>query len=464
MRRLSAADAYFLFTERPGWPMHTGSLVILDRTESPGYGVEQVRRLLSERLPRLPEFMMKLKEVPFGLDRPLLVEDEDFNLDYHLHRIAVPSPGGPREVGDLVGNLTQIPLDRRRPLWEMWFIEGLADDRVALFVKVHHCLVDGVSGAGLAELLCDLTPNPPPENTESPQPLERSGRVPATVELAVRGLGAAATSPFRMADWAAGQARRGFYTWRVAKPQGWRTILDAAPKVPWNGVIGPLRRFAYTSVPLAEIKRVREHFGCKVNDVILTLCASTLRGYLLARDVLPAQSLIAVVPMSLRTEGDVELGNKIMEMFVSIHTDIADPVARLAAISTDMGNAKEIGRAIGAKELRSLASSVVPGLANLAWRAYQSLEMEEWGRIPANAVISNVPGAPIPLYTAGARIERLHPVPPVVLSQGLNITVMSYLDSIDVGFTVDREMVPDPWEMVEGFHAALTELVAATGS
>ena len=458
MRRISGADAFFLFSERPGWPMHTGSLVVVDPTDAPGYGFDTIRQLLAERIHKIPEFMMKVKEVPFGLDRPLLVQDPDFNLDYHLHHIGVPAPGGPHQLGDLIGELAESQLDRRRPLWEMWVIDGVADGRVALFCKIHHSLIDGVSGAGLAELLCDLEPIPlAVPATPTPSPAPEPERIPSDVELTARGLFAAGTSPVRMARWATDASTRMIRTVREARPRGARTMLDAAPRLPWNGALGPLRRFAYLSVPLGDVKAVRAAFDVKVNDVILALSASALRRYLELHDILPEEPLVASVPMSMRSEGDTELGNKILNMFTSLETHIDDPVERLRSIAEKMDAAKEIGNALKAKEIRRLSESVVPGLANLAWRAYQGANMEARVPMPSNLVISNIPGAPIPLYTAGARIERLHPVPPVVMSQGLNITVMSYLDSVDFGFTVEREMIPDPWLMAEGIPIALAE-------
>jgi WS/DGAT/MGAT family acyltransferase len=182
------------------------------------------------------------------------------------------------------------------------------------------------------------------------------------------------------------------------------------------------------------------------------------------QDALPEQPIIASVPMSIRSEGDVELGNKLTTLFTSLETQIVDPVERLRSIAEKMHAAKEIGNALKAKEIRRLSESVVPGLANLGWRAYQAANLEAHVPNPSNLIVSNVPGPPIPLYTCGARILALHPVPPVVLSQGLNVTVMSYLDSVDFGFTVDREMIPDPWAMAEGVHVAVDELKTAAKS
>lgn len=464
MKRLSGADAFFLYSERPTWPMHTGALVVLDPSGVPDFGIEKVRRRIEQGLHKLPEFTMTVKEVPFGLDLPMLVDDPDFDIECHLHRVGVPAPGGRRELGELVGTLVEVPLDRRRPLWEVWLIEGLEGGQVALFTKVHHSIVDGVSGAGLAEILCDLEPNPPaPEPNESADidAARDSERLPGDLELAARGLVSAFTSPVRLGRWAGGATRRLVQTVRVARPRGGRTFLDQAPAVPWVGTLSPLRNFAFESVALDDIKEVRKAFDVKVNDVVLALASGAIRRWLIEQDALPESPIIASVPMSIRSDGDVELGNKLTTLFTSLETHVDDPVERLRAIAEKMQAAKEIGNALKAKEIRRLSESVVPGLANLGWRAYQAANLEAHVPNPSNLIVSNVPGPPIPLYTCGARIVGMHPVPPVVLSQGLNVTVMSYLDSVDFGFTVDRRMIADPWQMATGVHRALDELKTA---
>jgi diacylglycerol O-acyltransferase len=460
MKRLSGTDAFFLFTEQPTWPMHVGALVIIDASDAPGWGFESFRNLLAERVPLVPEFAMKVKEVPFGLDRPLLVRDPDFTLDYHLHRIAVSSPGGPRELGELVAGLTEIHLDRRRPLWDAWFIEGVEHGRFAMFVKTHHALVDGVSGAGLLELLCDFEPNP------APRPLARlpePERVPSDIELVARGAVSALMSPGRTVRWALDFVPRTLRSVRRTRQLGGRTALDRAPDhVPFVGTLGPLRRFAFTTLPLEDVRRIKNAHGVKVNDVILAVASGAVRQWLLARDALPEQSLVTAVPMSLHAEGDTERGTKVTTLFCDLETQIDDPVERLRAIAASMQSVKEIANAIKATEIRRLSETVVPGLANLAWRVYQAAHMEAMPFVPSNLVVSNIPGPRMPLYMAGGRILAMHPVPPNILGGGLNITVMSYMDSVDFGFVTDREMIEDPWELVDGLHASFDALMATS--
>jgi WS/DGAT/MGAT family acyltransferase len=462
MKRLSGADAFYLYAEGPTWTMHTGALVLLEPRDGTPVRFEDIRDTLAARLHRVPEFAMTVRTVPFGLDRPVMVRDANFNLDFHLHRVGLPQPGGERELGDLVGDLVATPLDRRRPLWELWFIDGLPDGRVALFTKVHHALVDGVSGAGIAELLCDLEPNaaaieapPIADNATS------SERVPNDVELLIQGAFSAARDPIRTAAWGLQASRRLARTMRTARPIGGRTALDPAPRVPWVGVLGPLRRFAFGSVPLDDLKRIRKEHDVKLNDVVLAVIAATLRRWLLERDALPDAPLVATVPMSLRAEGDTEFGNKLTTLYAALATDIEDPAERLQQIAGNMRAAKDIGNAMKASDIRTLSASVTPGIANLAFKMMLRSRGEAWFPMPSNLIISNVPGAPIPLYVAGARIAAIHPVPPVTVSQGLNATVMSYLDSVDFGFVVDRERIEDPWELVGYVRPAVDELLDA---
>jgi WS/DGAT/MGAT family acyltransferase len=457
VKRLSGADSFFLYAEGPTWTMHTGALVILQPPEGRAFGLEHVRATLASRLHRVPEFTMTVRQVPLDLDRPLLVEDPNFNLDLHLHRVGLPRPGGDQELGDLIGDLVATPLDRRRALWELWFIDGLSDGRVALFAKVHHALIDGVSGAGIAELLCDLEPNPAPDESTPPPAVPE--RAPHDLELLARGALSAARDPLRTAAWALEASQRLIKSVRTARPVGGRTALDQAPKVPWVGVLGPLRRFAFCSVPLDDIKQVKQAHDVKVNDVVLATVSGALRRWLNTRDALPRESLVATVPMSLRSHDDMELGNKLTPLYASLATDVEDPVQRLKQIAANMRAAKEVGEALRASDIRTLSASVTPGLANLAFRMLERTRAEAWLPMPSNLVVSNIPGAPIPLYMAGARITAIHPVPPVTVSQGLNVTVMSYLDSVDFGFVVDRERIGDPWELTSHIRSALDELL-----
>jgi diacylglycerol O-acyltransferase / wax synthase len=224
--------------------------------------------------------------------------------------------------------------------------------------------------------------------------------------------------------------------------------------------LGTLRRFGYTSLPLEDIKRIKNVHGVKVNDVILAVTSGAVRRWLVARDLLPEKSLVASVPMSLRAEGDMQGGSKLTALFCDLETQIEDPVARLHGIAVRMGSAKQVGNTLKAKEIRHLTDAVPPALVNLASHAYRGAHLETMSFVPANLAVSNIAGSPRSLYMAGARIVAMHPVAPNIVGCGLNFTVMSYLDSVDFGVITDREMIEDPWEFVDGLRAAFDELMA----
>lgn len=462
MRRMGGQDAAFLYGETPSWHMHVSALMILDPSTSPApFDFERVRLHTLERLPLVPQFRLKLVEVPLGLDRPGWVEEPDFDADYHIRRIAVPAPGGPRELGELVGRLTSYKLDRRKPLWEMWVIEGGEEGRVALLYKIHHAMIDGVSGMGLAEVSFDLEPDPAPRDL-TPIPFD-DRHVPSFVERLGLGMVHAATrAPYRTARFAVQSARQAVTLLNFARR---RSVVGPfrAPRTSLNGEFTPHRRFAWVSVPLGRVKEVKHAYDVKLNDVVLALCAGALRRYLQKIDDLPEQPLIAQCPVSLRAGMDQEIGSKVGSMFTSLATDIAEPADRLIAIKAATSEAKEIGEALSADKIMGLTESTPPGLVGLAARMYTAMGLESRMPPPINVVISNIPGPPFPLYMAGARLEAMYPMGPLLLGTGLNITVISYCDSIDFGFLCCPEMVPDPAAIADGIPIALEELEASVG-
>lgn len=463
MRRMGGQDAAFLYGETPSWHMHVSALMILDPSTSPvPFDFERVRLHTLERIPLVPQFRLKLVEVPFGLDRPGWVEEPDFDPDYHIRRIAVPAPGSQRELGELVGRLASYKLDRRKPLWEMWAIEGLEHGRVAILYKIHHAMIDGVSGMGLAEVSFDLEADPAPRVLE-PLPFE-DGDIPSWSRRLGSGMVNAATrAPYRSARFALQSARQAVTLVNFARRRRSVYTPFQAPRTSLNGEFTPHRRFAWTSVPLPRVKEVKQAYDVKLNDVVLALCAGALRRYLQKIDDLPAQPLIAQCPVSLRAGMDQEVGSKVGSMFTSLATDVAEPADRLLAIKQATSEAKEIGEALSADKIIGLTESTPPGLVGLAARMYTAMGLESRMPPPINVVISNIPGPPFPLYLAGARLEGLYPMGPLLLGTGLNITVVSYCDSIDFGFMCCPEMVPEPAAIAEGVPIALEELEATVG-
>ena len=463
MKRLSGTDALFLSMETPSWHQHVGGLTILEPGDRPVV-FEDLVRTIEERLPAAPKFMWKIKEMPFGLDRPAWIDDPDFDVRNHIRRIAVPTPGGPKETAEVAGMILSTQLDRNRPLWEMWFVEGVIGGRVALIMKYHHCLMDGMAGASLATLLMDLEPNPTETLVTIPPPEEQSaGHDPSNLEVLARAALEAARRPARVAQYLVGGVQKiaGGAVEALRNDES-RAILRA-PETPFNAPIGPRRSLAFTSVSMEDLRKLKTHHDVKINDLVLTLVSGALRKYLDDQGILPEASLSTGVPVSMRAEGDTTHDNKISTMFLSLNTDVEDPIERLKAIATSAQSAKAMQKALSARQIQSLGEVASPLILSTAVRAVFRLQL--MSRLPArvNTLVSNVPGPPIPLYSCGAQISGIFPSSVIVDGMGVNCTVISYMDRLDFGFHVDPDLVPDPWAISEAVPAALAELMEASG-
>lgn len=452
MRQLAGSDTVFLSFETPDNPAHTAGLTVLDPTDAPEFGFERFREVVAERIRLAPRFSWKLQTVPFDLDRPYWVADPEFDVDRHVHRIAVPAPGGMRELADLAGHLYARTLHRDRPLWEIWFIEGVENGRHAMFAKIHHALMDGVSGAGLGELLCDLERNPAPRQPEEHVPAPEA---PGLLSMAGRGLRHLAARPFELGRLATRAGRELALQIGSASEPGSPSLLSV-PRTIFNHAVGPRRGFACSSLSIERVKAVKKHFGVTVNDVILAVVGSALRQWLLDRDALPARSLVALVPVSTRADGDLALGNQVTNVSILWATDEPDPVERLEQVHRNALNAKRRVARSTFNPLQAVGDTFTPAAAGLMLRAW--LSVADVAPVLGNAVVSTVRGTPVPLYTAGARIECMYPMSILLPGQGVNVTALSYMDRIDIGFTVDPDQVPDAWSMAEAAPSALDEL------
>ena len=486
MRQLTSLDAQFLAMETPQTIGHVSGLAVLDPSTVPGgeFGVDDICKLISDRLHLLPPFRWRLASVPLGLDLPYWIEDPDFDLDFHIREIGLPAPGDRSQLAEQVARIVARPLDRAHPLWELYVIHGLENGRIGLLTKIHHAAVDGMSGAEIMSILFDSEPEgrelPRPEVTE-----EQPGtRLPSQIELLGRGLlglprplkalsilpaalprldsvpvvgampGALAVSRVftRIARLGRGTADGGVLE---------RTNVRA-PLTRFNGRISPHRRFAYTSLSLERIKAIKAAAGVTVNDTVVAICAGAMRAWLDERGELPAEPLVSMVPVSVRTrEQQQTFGNRVSTMLVPIPTDEPDPRRRLQRAHEIMSSAKERHRALPADLLADASQFIPPALAARAARV--TFEVLSSRRLaPAlNLVISNVPGPREPLYCAGARMEANFPVSVIVHGVGLNITCLSYMDHVDFGIVVDREQVDDAWTLTAALETALAELDAA---
>lgn len=463
MERLSGLDATFLYIETPSHHMHVSMVSVFDTsTMEDGYSFDTVRSMIESRLPRIPTFRRRLVKVPFNLHHPVWVEDPDFDLDYHVRRVAAPSPGGIHELCEVASDFTSRQLDRSRPLWEMWIVEGLEHEHIGVLAKVHHSTIDGVSGAEMMVELFDLERNPPPAE---PDRAERTPeRIPTDIELVAYAANSIARQPARLVRTVESTARSVVDLVRARRDRdgpGMATPFTA-PRTSFNGAITSHRSVAVANLSLEDIKQVKRTFGTTVNDVVLALCSGALRRYLDRRSELPETSLISVVPVSVRSGGDgAEGSNQVSAMFTSLATDIKDPVERLRAIAESTKGAKEEHKAIGADMLQDWAEFAAPAVFARASRLYSSMKLADRHRPIHNLVISNVPGPPFPLYLAGAKLAMLCPLGPVMEGAGLNVTVLSYMDSIDVGLIACRELIPDLWDLAGDFVEAMEELKKA---
>jgi diacylglycerol O-acyltransferase len=460
MERLSGLDASFLYLETPEQLMHVCGVILVDPATMPdGYTFDGFRAELERRVRDVPEFTRKLRRVPMGIDHPIWVQDSHFDIDRHVHRLALPSPGGYRELVELTGHLAGLPLDRSRPLWEMWVIEGFGD-RVAVFSKMHHATVDGVSGSNLISHLCSLEADAEP--IMSGEPKAASGREPRRPELFARGVVGLATKPINAVKLVTPSAQLITKTVGRARAGTAMAAPFSAPRTSFNGTITGHRAIALTDMDLEDVRQIKNATGTTVNDVVLAVAGGALRAYLDERGELPSSSLLATVPVSVREDSKRSTGaNKVSALFAKLGTDTDDPLERLRDLAERNKNAKEHHSAISADSLQDWAEFAAPRTFGLAVRAYAGLRLPERHPVVHNLVISNVPGPPVPLYFMGARIDGLYPLGPVFHGAGLNVTVMSSNGQLHVGIIACRESMPDVEDLVRRFPAELASLKAA---
>ncbi len=479
MRQLTGLDAQFLALETPRQAGHVGGLAILDPSTRPNGRLElaDIHNLMAERLPLLPPFRWRLKAVPFGLDYPYWIDDPNFDLEYHVRELALVAPPTDAKLAEQVARIFARPLDRARPLWEVYLIHGLQDGRVALLTKIHHAAIDGLSGAEILSAMLDLSA----EGREPPPPIESGpDREPSELEMLARGamgaprylqrvLTAAPKTIPNLEDTPIlgdipGAKTLGRNTSRVIRALRRRDsrVLErttlSPPRTSFNGRVSPHRRFAFGRLSLAEVKAVKNEYGVTVNDVVVALCAGAVRRWLIAHRELPDRPLVTQVPVSVRTEEQAgTYGNRIGMMSVPMFVDQPDPIERLRLTHEALRAAKEHHRALPAELLQDATQFIPPAVFARAARVSFSLAAT---RKPIwNLVVSNVPGPQFPLYCAGARVVANYPVSVITDGMGLNITVMSYCGCLDVGIVADREQMRDVWKLIDWLELSLQELL-----
>lgn len=453
MERMSGMDASFFYLETPDTHMHVVGTLIIDPSTMPGgYTFEGVKKIFADKLHLLPPFRKKVKFVPFGIDHPVWVDDESFDIDYHFRRIGAPAPGGMDELAEVVGHIASVPLDRSKPLWSLTVVENLQDGLVALVTKMHHAAIDGTSGADLMVHLFDFEPEPKP--VEPPAEPWEPEQGPSDFELVTSSLVRRLGSPARMVRVVRNTARSAIDVVQSIRGADETPALPlTAPKVQFAGALTPHRSVAYGRTELEDFKVVKNEFDVKVNDVVLAACCWSLRQWLIAHDDLPDKPLIASVPVSVRTEEQKgELGNKVSAMFAPIPVQLEDPVDQLMFIHQRMNSAKEMHEALGADMLQDWAEVFGPAIFTRASRMYSRMRLADRHPPIHNLVISNVPGPPIPLYMGGARVVSTYPMGPILFGAGLNLTVLSNMGNVDFGAIGCRELVPDIGDLPKGFE------------
>lgn len=453
MQQLSGLDTLFLNLETNAVPMHVGVLCILqpDTTGEP-FGFAVARAQIEARLDLMPGFRRRLLTAPLNLDMPYWIEDPDFDIESHVRYRFLPPPGGDEQLVELVCESLATRLDREKPLWEMIYIDGLAKGRVAIFAKIHHACIDGVSGADLMGQMLDLSPSGRLRQLSPTQPWEPAP-MPTPLQLyqaTAHGLISRPRESWRLvkqsvplllsagrAVWAQRQASR-----RSGEDAG--SGLSLAPRTRFNAPINARRSYAHGSLPLQAFKDVKNAFKVSINDVLLAVSAQALRDYLDERGELPARPLIAGVPVSVRRKGNwTAAGNQVKLVRISLATNLEDPIRRLRHIHASMSRVKHDDRATPANLLGDWAEVPAPALMMEVARLYENFCVTNYFSPPFNLVISNVPGPRTPLYFAGARVLANYPASIPYHGLGFNITVFSYQGSLDIGLTAHRDTVPD---------------------
>lgn len=469
MRQLAPGDAFMLYTESPGAPNHIGSLGIYDPATAPGGRLtfEALREYYEGRIHLAQAFRQRLVRAPFDLTDPWWVQDSSFDLEYHLRHSSLPRPGNWRQLCNLVSRLHAQTLDLTRPPWEAYLIDGLdsvpgaPEGSVAIMHRIHHSAIDGVGGVEVLSALFQTSPDEgPPEHDDRWRP----ERVPNAWELLGRATLANAARPWRVVRGVSRALPHVVRLPRRVAEGDVRLPALAVPTTPFNARVSPHRVFDARVFRLADLKAIKAAVtGATINDVVLTVCGGAMRAYLDKRGELPEASMAAAVPVSVRTEGEADSeGNRVSQLFCDLHTDVADPRRRLADVAATTREAKGSQPALGGNQLTQM-SSVLPGaLFGLALRA--NAEIARRGRSAGllNTQVSNIPGPPIPLYCAGARMLRMYGLGPVITGAALIHVIMSYCDEVTFSFTSDREVVPDPAAYADCLQDAFDELHAAT--
>jgi diacylglycerol O-acyltransferase len=456
--RLSALDVSFLYMETPTTPMHVGGVAILEKPEH-GFDYDRLVELISERISQVPRYRQIVKFVPAHIANPVWIDDVDFDISYHVRRSGLPRPGNDDQLRELVARLQSRPLDRSRPLWEIYLVEGLDNDRAAIVTKTHHAMVDGVSAVDIGAMILDLQPEPRETVAEPWHP----SSPPSSLSLATGAIADVVRRPAAVIDTVRGAVQdvRRTATRASSVASGllsaFNTARKLAPPSPINVDIGEQRRYGMAKTELDDYKRVRKAYGGTVNDVVLATVTSALREFLLMRGepVTTSSTLRAMVPVSVRADDQQgALGNRVSSYFVDLPVGEPNPVVRLHQVSYAMKAHKEAGQSVGADTIITLSGFAPPTIHSAAARLASGMTRRLF-----NLVVTNVPGPQFPLYAAGARMLEMYPVVPLAKGQAVCIGLTSYDGGVYYGLNADRDAMPDIDVLAGCIEESLAELV-----
>jgi WS/DGAT/MGAT family acyltransferase len=454
MERMSTLDAGFFYMEDENVPMHVGSVLVFEGPP-PAYG--DLVRLLVAKLAQVPRYRQRVRTVPLHLGRPMWTDDEHFQILYHVRHTAVPAPGGEEQLRNLAGRVFAQRLDMSKPLWEIWLVEGLADNRWAIINKTHHCMVDGVAGMDLAAVILELSPHSEPPTPQEWTPAPQ----PSAVEAVLGGVRDAIVEPLQQLAAVPALARhvptrQELIDFGRGLPANLRRLASSTVSS-LNGPIGPHRRWEWVRANLGEVKEVRKAFGGTVNDVVLAAVTRGFRDLLGGRDELAdGQVVRSLVPVSVRApSAKGKLNNQVSALLVNLPVGEPDPLLRLALLREQMDDLKSSRQAVGAQALSELAGFAAPTLlamgTRLTFRYPQSL---------MQTVTTNVPGPRFPLYLLGRQLVEIYPYVPIAINLRISIGIVSYLDQLNFGVNADFDAEPDVAVLTRGIRAGFDELLA----
>lgn len=467
MKRVGAMDAMFLYTDTSSTHMHIAFAGVFDPStmvsggDDPGEVFRAVKQLYADRLHLFPPFRWRVVTVPFNLHHPVFIEDPDFDIDYHVRRAALPAPGGRAELETFLGENLGRKLDLAHPAWEVQIVEGLEDGNWAFLAKTHHVIVDGVGGNEALVSLLDLTAEP--RVVDPPEVPWEGEAVPGDLKMLMGAVAGIARQPlaFIPAVKETVTTARDVIGKKMSEESGSPKLKVIGPRTFLNGTVGPNRQVALGKMSLQDVKDIKSEVGCTVNDVVVAMTGRGLRKYLTDNDATYDGSLVASVPISVRPPGDASIENRVAGMTMPMHDDREDVRDQLQRVHDSAKPAKEQLGAISATLLTEWSEFAVPAVATQAFKFYSRAGLA--GRHPpiANVTLSNVPGPPFPLYLGGSQMLSMYPLGPAIHGQRLNLTVVSYIDTLFLGIVADRDAVPAVAQLRECIIEALAEMVKA---